>query len=202
MTVIYHWQELSQVSFLLRQKFVVTNICCNKTHLLLWQTCVCHDKTSLLSQQKYACHDKTFVLTYFWQIFVATNIILSNTCLSWQIFLTTNILLGQKYICHDKCFVMATTLLLQQKTCFVMTNMFVVTAVATDSHNFLLQCSLRFCCCPTPSQTMGFLTWPTPGKAPPPPTSPHHYCLLWSWVKLRGTLSLVCSTKCLRQNDS
>ena len=49
----------------------------------------------LLSQQKYACHDKTFLLQHVWQIFVATNVILSGqTCvcciLSWQKF------------CHDK----------------------------------------------------------------------------------------------------
>ena len=125
------------------KSFVATKVC------LSWQN-ICRDifLTNI-------CHDEHNSVKH---VFVMTNISRDR-----------NIWLGQKYICHDKCFVMATTLLLRQKTCFVMTNMFVVTAVATDSHNFLFQRSLRFCCCPTPSQTMGFLTWPTPGKAPPPP---------------------------------
>ena len=43
--VAYHWQELSQVSFLSQQKF-------------------CRDKTRVLSRQKYACRDKSCVAIF------------------------------------------------------------------------------------------------------------------------------------------
>ena len=130
--------------------FVVTKVCRDKHVFVATKHTFCHDKhvfvtTSLLSQQKCACYDK---------IFVVTNIFLTNICCDEHnfvkhVFVVTHIshdntLLGQKYVCHDKRFVMASILLSRQKTCFVMTNTFVatkmilVTAPATNSHNFLL----------------------------------------------------------------
>ena len=124
---VYHWRDLPQVSFLSWQKFC---LCCDKsmlvvTKVLSWQNYVyrnkicqqnlCHDKyllqqtilshqayffhdkhkTCLLSGQKYACHDKTFVVTntcLSWQIFVRTKLVTTNIILSWQkFFLATNV---------------------------------------------------------------------------------------------------------------
>ena len=76
--VLYHWQELPQVSVLLQQKF-------------------CLNKTCLLLPQKYACHDRTFVVTnivllqdkfcYGKHTFVATNI-----CHDKHVFVATKVL--------------------------------------------------------------------------------------------------------------
>ena len=51
--------------------------------------------TKVLLWQNYVCHDKTFVTT--------------NICCN-------------KHVCHNKGFVLTSILLLQQKMCFVMTN--------------------------------------------------------------------------------
>ena len=87
----YHWRELPQVSFLLRQKyacwdqtFVATNKCllwlkfCHDKHnfvttVLSWQACFCCNKRRVLLWQTHVCHDK--------HVFVITN-----TCLSWPNF--------------------------------------------------------------------------------------------------------------------
>ena len=65
MVVIYHWQELPQVSFLLRQKF------CHNKHMF-----VATKNTSFVTT-KACLLRKTFVTT--------------NTCVSQQIFVATNI---------------------------------------------------------------------------------------------------------------
>ena len=109
--------------------FVTTNTCFVVTNL--WQAYVCCDKTHLLLRQKYVCCDKTSVATkeclcLSWQIFVATNIILSwqaYFCHDKHMFVSqthvchdkTCLLLWQKYACHDKTFVMTILCLSQQK---------------------------------------------------------------------------------------
>ena len=105
----YHWPELPQVSFLLRQTFghpknvfVATDTCLSR------QTLVCRDKRCLLSQQKYACHNKCFVAT--------------KVCLSRQMFCRDKKIVVTKHVfCDDK------SILLRQKFChgnhtFVVTN--------------------------------------------------------------------------------
>ena len=88
----YHWQELSQVSFLSPQKFchdkhvfVATTVCLSWQNCLSWQifvvTKVFCDKhnfvaTSILllcATKDVFCHDKHMCVT-------------TNTCLSWQDF--------------------------------------------------------------------------------------------------------------------
>ena len=109
LVIHYHWRELPQVSFLLRQKF-----CCDKHNL---------------SRQKYACWNKTFVVTkvanicrdnhlffmttinfsclswqnkcLLWQIFVKTKFVATNILLQ-QIFCCNRILSRQAYLCRDK----------------------------------------------------------------------------------------------------
>ena len=108
---LYHWWELSLVSFLLQQ----TNMC------LLWQNevgtkvclprqnfwchkIVCHDKifTKVLPQQTRVCHNKSFVMTsilFSWQktsFATAKCVCQTQLRLSWHIFLTTK-LLSQTY---------------------------------------------------------------------------------------------------------
>ena len=114
----YHWQELTQVSFLSWQKhvfscdksmLVVTKLlfwqtyfllqqkfCVGTSLLLSWQTHVCYDKTRLLSWQKYACRDGTCVATNAYlslpKYFVMTNIICcdkNDTCGSSYQWYTT-----------------------------------------------------------------------------------------------------------------
>ena len=132
------------------------------TKVLLRQTCVCRNKIHLLSQQKYACCvEHIFVMTKLlsWQIFVATNIIVSrrkfccdkltlvvtNRCLLWQnmafcCFCCDRYLLRQAYFCRDRKYFVATNIiLLQQKFChskhiFVMT----IDMFCHDKHMFVL----------------------------------------------------------------
>ena len=100
---VYHWQELPQVRFLLRQKFccdkhmfVMTNTCLSwQTCLLLWQKYACHNKTFVMTnifllqqnfrhnKQRYAFHDKTFVST---NMFVMTNICCDKSFVTTKIF--------------------------------------------------------------------------------------------------------------------
>ena len=116
--------ELPQVSFLLRQKcachdktFVATNIYRNKhvfvvTEVLSWQAYFSCNKRCVLSWQNYVCHYKY---------------------LSWQTF------------CHDKnmfvmtSFVTASILLSRQKSCFVATNMCVMTKLLSWQKWYLWQ---------------------------------------------------------------
>ena len=119
----YHWRELPQVSFLLRQMFCCnkTLFCCDKSMLVMTKK-LCHDKPN------YVCCDEAFVVTNIILLrqtfccgkltFVGTNICLSQqnksfvttknmlittkrlsqqTCVSWQIFAMTKVLSGQKY---------------------------------------------------------------------------------------------------------
>ena len=97
--VQYRWQELPQVSFLLRQKFchdkrvcwdkhvfVTTKqvFCCNKSMLVTtkfssWRTRVCRDKHNFVTTDKVFVSTKTFV--------VASILLLQQkTCLSKQNF--------------------------------------------------------------------------------------------------------------------
>ena len=78
--------------------------CRNKIHILSWWTCVCCDNSKLV------VHNKTFVPI--------------KLCLLQRIFVVTKLLLRQKYVGRNKCFVMTTTLLSQQKTGFVVTNVY------------------------------------------------------------------------------
>ena len=87
---------LSWKIFLSQHVFVMTKVlswkeyfCCNKRHVLLWQTHVCHNKsklvaTKVLLQQKYVCRDKkfccdkhTFVTTK--DVFVMTKLLFEHT---------------------------------------------------------------------------------------------------------------------------
>ena len=84
----YHWPELSQVSFLLRQQFgrhknvfVATDTC------LLWQNTSFVATKVCLSRQMF-CRNKSML--------DATNV------LSWQIFVATNTILSQQNLCHGK----------------------------------------------------------------------------------------------------
>ena len=99
----YHWQERSQASFLLQQKyacqdksfvakklclyFVATKVLSQQAYFcLLRQKYACQDKTKVLSrhayfcllQQKYAFRDETFVAT---NMFVATKLVTTNMIL-------------------------------------------------------------------------------------------------------------------------
>ena len=152
----YHWQELPQVSFLLRQKF-----CCDKHVFVATNTCLWQQNTSFaatkvcllwqifvetrlcLLQQKFCC-DK--------HMFVMTKVLLGPACfwrnktklLLWQNYVCHNkYLLWQKF-CHNKHIFVATKL--WQKTCFVATkdalcqdkHMFVVTNVFSTATKMLL----------------------------------------------------------------
>ena len=127
-TKVLPWQTFFVMTNVLSQQiFVMTKVV--MTNLLLSrQTCVCHDKTCVLSRQKYCCHDITVVVTNMclsWHSFVATkvvatSILLSNTCLSWQnmSFVMTKVCLLWHNSCCDKhAFVVTNIVLLHQKLC-------------------------------------------------------------------------------------
>ena len=57
---VYHWQELPQVRFLLRQKF-----CCDKHMFVMTNTC--------LLRQIHVCHDKKIVATKMIIVAVPAN---------------------------------------------------------------------------------------------------------------------------------
>ena len=102
----YHWQELSQVSFLLQQ----THICCDKTSHLSWQKYACCNKTFIATKLcllwQYFCHDKNaFVMTSI--LLLRQNILLlQQTCvtklLSWQNYVCRNKYLLRQKFCHNK----------------------------------------------------------------------------------------------------
>ena len=106
----YHRQELPQIKKLSQQ------------------TCVCHDKTQV-------CHDKTCLL--LWQTyFVMTKRLL------WQIFVKTNMCLSQKHT-FVTCFVVTNMCLSWQtlvccEITFVATKMILVAALANDTRLLLL----------------------------------------------------------------
>ena len=144
---IYHWRELPQVLFLLRQKytclsrqntsFVVTKVC------LLWQK-FCFGKhifvmtnsfvmTKVLSRQAYFClnkhmfvvtkhvfgHDKSMLVIY--KYLLRQKFCHSKNILSWQTYFCHNKSLSQQaYFCCDKT--------------FVVTKMILVAAPANDSY--------------------------------------------------------------------
>ena len=119
--LLYHWRELPQVSFLLRQKICpdktrqnTANICRRKhnyvvTKLLLPQIYTCSSQ-----QNTSFCRDKSMLFA-------------TNAWLSRQIFVAT------KLFCRDKhnfvetklgkhTFVVASILFSRQRTCFVTSN--------------------------------------------------------------------------------
>ena len=96
--LLYHWQELPQVSFLLRQNF------CRDKYVFVVTKRVFRDKTRLLSQKK-VCLSRP--------IFVKTNDKTSLFCRNKHMFVTTKILLSSQ----QKYFVTTNVMLLQQKFC-------------------------------------------------------------------------------------
>ena len=115
-TKVLSWQNMS---------LVVTKVC------LLWQNFYC-DKIMFVAT-KYFCCDKSFVMTkhvfgrdksmlavtklLLWQNYVCCDKIF----LLWQKFCRDKYLSQQTRVCCDKSFVMTSTLLSQQKMCFVAT---------------------------------------------------------------------------------
>ena len=77
----YHWRELPQVSFLLRQKF-----CCNKLTFVMTNTkhVSCHDKS--LSWQNYFVVTNIILLQQHTFVVTKDMFCLFVTCLSWQNF--------------------------------------------------------------------------------------------------------------------
>ena len=77
----YHWRELPQVSFLLRQKF-----CCNKLTFVMTNTkhVSCHDKS--LSWQNYFVVTNIILLQQHTFVETKAMFCLFVTCLSWQNF--------------------------------------------------------------------------------------------------------------------
>ena len=119
---LYQRQELPQVLFCQCYAWTVsaagaaTSIIFVATEVLLWQTHVCRNKIMFVGtkhffrcNKMYACCDKTFLVT--------------NTCLSQQIFVTTKIFCHSKntfvvtnnMFCRDKPVFFTTKLLSQQK---------------------------------------------------------------------------------------
>ena len=83
-----------------------TRFCHNKYVFVVTKRVFCHDKHTFVATKDVFCHDKhVFVVTKAMFMFVATN------------------------ICCDKNMFVSTNVLLQTKTCFVVTNMFVATKV-------------------------------------------------------------------------
>ena len=107
--VLYHWWELPQVLFLLRQKF-----CCDKHVFVATKHVFCRDKSMLVTtkcllRQTYFCCDKTFVKT---NICCDKHNFVAAKLLSWQAYFCCDkhvkkpdLLLRQKYACHNKSFV-------------------------------------------------------------------------------------------------
>ena len=116
----YHWRELPQISFLLRQKFSRDKYVFVATKYVF---CCCF--FVFLSRQKYACRDKTFVATKFYlsqQIRVCRDkhtfscekrrvlslqtrvkkIVATNICRNKHVFVATTVLSRQAYFCRDK----------------------------------------------------------------------------------------------------
>ena len=114
----YHWWELPQVSFLLRQKFIMTNTC------LLWQNMSFVTTKVCLSRQNYASHDNFFFLRQnFWHdkyyVCPSKSFIATSLLLLWQTRVChdkTHLLSRQKYACHDKTFVATKMILMTAPT--------------------------------------------------------------------------------------
>ena len=74
----YHWRQLPQVKFLLRQNtsFVPTNVCLPRQKKLSRQNYVCRDKIFWL-RQAYFCRDK--------HVFFATKLLSRQKLYMWQL---------------------------------------------------------------------------------------------------------------------
>ena len=125
----YHWWELPQVSFLLQHKFCF-HVCHDKHVFVATQVCLlrqnfCCGKHIFVVKScgNKTCHNKlTFVATKMCLSWQNTAFVMTDTCLSRQIFVATKVLLWPKYFatkvlsqqayfCHDKRCV------LSQQTC-------------------------------------------------------------------------------------
>ena len=153
----YHLPELPQVSFLSQHKFCL-HVCHDKhmfvaTHVCLLRQNFCHDKHIFVvkSCSNKTCHDKlTFVATKTCLSWQNTAIVMTNTCLSRQIFVATKVLLRQKYFAtkvlsqqayfcctkdvfwHNKCACCEKHMFVVTKP-FVATKIILVAAPASDT---------------------------------------------------------------------
>ena len=137
--------------------FVVMKLLSRQTHLS-WQTPVCCDKTRLLSQQKRACRNKKHncvstnicrdkrVFVVAKHIFCCDKkyaccmFVMTNTCLSWQIFVMIQLcFLSRKacFCCDKTCALSWQTSVCREKHVLVTTKMILVAAptIDTQQHN-------------------------------------------------------------------